>query len=186
VKKLLILIFAFTKIEFIFSKVIKLFEQVSAYSYSLKYNTPIKFVSQGEGGLTIFGDKKKFKMCKTSHLKSSTYIECSGGVTIGSYFHTGRNLTVISSNHNYEKATKIPYDEHDILNPVVIHDFVWCGLNVTILAGVNVGEGAILAAGSIVTKDVPAMAIVGGNPAKIIKYRDKEAFMKLKEEKQFY
>ena len=57
---------------------------------------------------------------------------------------------------------------------------MWIGLNVTILGGVTVGDGAGLAAGAIVTKDVPPYAIVGGNPAKIIKYRfSKEQIEKL-------
>ena len=57
---------------------------------------------------------------------------------------------------------------------------MWIGLNVTILGGVTVGDGAVLAAGAIVTKDVPPYAIVGGNPAKIIKYRfSKEQIEKL-------
>lgn len=54
--------------------------------------------------------------------------------------------------------------------PVVIKDKAWIGFNVIILKGVTIGTGAVVAAGSVVTKDVPDFAIVGGNPAKIIKY----------------
>jgi acetyltransferase-like isoleucine patch superfamily enzyme len=68
---------------------------------------------------------------------------------------------------------------------VHIKDFVWCGNNVTIIPGITIGEGAIIAAGAVVVKDVPDCAIVGGNPAQIIKYRNKEAFYKLKSEKKF-
>jgi serine acetyltransferase len=54
---------------------------------------------------------------------------------------------------------------------IVIDDDVWIGYGVTILSGVHIGQGAVVAAGAVVTKDVPPYAIVGGVPAKIIKYR---------------
>ncbi|WP_375379490.1 acyltransferase [Hymenobacter volaticus] len=54
--------------------------------------------------------------------------------------------------------------------PVIIKDKAWIGFNVIILKGVTIGEGAIVGAGSVVTKDVPDFAIVAGNPAKFIKY----------------
>lgn len=54
---------------------------------------------------------------------------------------------------------------------IILDDDVWIGYNVTILSGVHIGQGAIVAAGAVVTKDVPPYAIVGGVPAKIIKYR---------------
>lgn len=59
----------------------------------------------------------------------------------------------------------------DVVNskPIVIHDNVWIGMNALILKGVTIGEGAIVAAGSVVTKDVPPFTVVGGNPAVVIK-----------------
>lgn len=86
----------------------------------------IKFVSQGYGGLSIIGDLKNFKIGKHSHLKSNTYIECIAGVTIGEYFHTGKDLVILSVNHNYE-GEKIPYDETYVKKPVVIKDFYGLG-----------------------------------------------------------
>ena len=53
---------------------------------------------------------------------------------------------------------------------IIIQDNVWIGFNSIVLKGVTIGEGAVVAAGSVVTKDVPPFAVVGGNPAKIIKY----------------
>lgn len=65
---------------------------------------------------------------------------------------------------------------------IVVEDDVWIGQNAIILSGVHIGQGAIIAAGAVVTKDVPAYAIVGGNPAKIIKYRfEKSIIDKLNE-----
>jgi len=91
----------------------------------------------------IAGDLSKFKLDPTSHLKSNTFIECSGGVTIGRYFHPGRGLTIWSVNHAYDSEKAIPYDETVLEKPVHIEDFVWCGGNVFIIPGVTVGEGPL-------------------------------------------
>lgn len=62
---------------------------------------------------------------------------------------------------------------------------VWLGNRVTIVGNVTIGDGAIIAAGSVVVKDVPKCAIVGGNPARIIKYRDMEHYINLEQNNQF-
>lgn len=141
----------------------------------------INFVPQGGYDLMIAGDITKFEIHPSSHLKSDTFIECSGGVTIGRYFHTGRGLTIFSTNHNYKYPTHIPYDSIDIEMPVIIQDFVWCGANVTVLPGVTIGEGAVIGAGSVVFGDVPPCAVAAGNPAKVLKYRDIAHFQNIKE-----
>lgn len=146
---------------------------------------PLSFVSQGGYDFEIGGDISRFSFHRTSHIKSNTFIECTGGVTIGRHFHPGRGLTIFSTNHNYLSSERIPYDDVSIVLPVIIEDFVWCGANVTILPGVTIGEGAVIGAGSVVTKDVPACAVVGGNPAKILKYRDVDLFNKLKFEGRY-
>ena len=183
--KLLINIFYLIKIDILFNKITRIKQNVQIMRYEVLSNQKIKFVSQGEGGLNIVGNINNFKIASTSHLKSNTYIECIGGVEIGEYFHTGRDLVLLSTNHNYE-GKKIPYDETYIEKSVEIKDFVWFGIGVKVLPGVTVGEGAIVGMGSVVTKDVPPLAIVGGNPAKIIKYRDKDKFDKLKKKRKFY
>lgn len=91
---------------------------------------------------------------------------------------------IITQNHNYE-GDMIPYDNTYILKNVTIDDCVWFGNRVIIVGNIKIGEGAIIAAGSVVTKDVPPLAIVGGNPAKVIKYRDKDHYYKLKSEARF-
>ena len=63
------------------------------------------------------------------------------------------------------------HDETDTKGDIVISDDVWIGIRATILSGVHIGQGAIIAAGAVVSKDVPPYAIVGGVPAQIIKYR---------------
>lgn len=119
-----------------------------------------------------------------SHFNGMT-IGGKGNVSIGSYFHSGAECLIITSNHNYDHGTKIPYDETTIDKDVIIEDCVWIGSRVTILGGVTIGEGAIVQAGSVVTKSVPPLAIVGGAPAQIFKYRDKEHYYSLKEQEKF-
>ena len=108
-----------------------------------KSGSSFYYVSQGEGGLSI-GHPENLVMDGTSHFKSNSFIECSGGVKIGRYFHTGRGLTIFSSNHIYDNDNYIPYDKESKPGPVVIEDFVWCGANVTIMPGVTIGEGATI------------------------------------------
>ena len=109
-----------------------------------------------------------------------------GNVKIGDNFHSGTNCEIITSYHNYDKGNKIPYDSTYITKNVIIENNVWLGNNVTILAGVRIGEGAIIQACSMVHKDIPKYAIVGGNPAKVFKYRDKNHYELLKSKKQYH
>lgn len=122
---------------------------------------------------------------KGSVINASSVIHCAGGVIIGSYVHIGHGFCAYSTNHNYADGARIPYDEIEIPKPVIIGDFVWCGANVTIVPGVTVGEGAVIAAGSVVVKDVPRCAIVGGNPARVLKYRNMVHFDQLKAAGEF-
>lgn len=97
------------------------------------------------------------------------------GITIGNKVTFGPNVTIMAGNHNFRDVGVYIHGNHnkrpDDDMPVMIMDDVWVGCNAVILKGVTVNKGAIIAAGAIVTKDIPAYAIVGGNPAKVIKYR---------------
>lgn len=101
------------------------------------------------------------------------YSELYGDITIGENVMMGTNCIIYTRNHSFERID-IPMKEQGFqeVKPVIIENDVWIGGRVTILPGVYVGKGAILGAGSVITKDVPKYAIVGGNPAKIIKYRN--------------
>lgn len=116
------------------------------------------------------------------------YARAEGGITIGSGTIISRNVEIWTSNHNYDAddLTMVPYDKRMICKPVVIGENVWIGTRVILIPGVSIGEGAVIGAGSVVTKDVPPCAVVGGNPAKILKYRNKEKYYRLKEEGKVY
>lgn len=109
------------------------------------------------------------------------------GLTIGNKVTFGPHVTIMAGNHNFKVIGSYIFDNHEKNEdddlPVVICDDTWIGCNVVILKGVTIGRGAIIGAGSIVTKDVPPYAIVGGNPAKIIRYRWDEATIELHEKK---
>lgn len=114
------------------------------------------------------------------------FIVAGGGkLYIGDYFHSGTECMVITSNHNFE-GEAIPYDETHVYKTIRIGNFVWFGNRVTVVGNVTIGDGAIIAAGAVVTKDVPPYAIVGGNPARIIKYRNKDHFERLRQEGKFH
>lgn len=113
-------------------------------------------------------------------------IEGMGGVTFGNNVILGPDVTIWSANHNYYAPTSLPYDEKVIKKSVTIEDNVWIGAKSILTPGVTVHEGAIIAMGAVVCKDVPKGAVVGGNPARIIKYRDIECYERLVLNKQFY
>lgn len=95
----------------------------------------------------------------------------NGTITIGNYVHTGVNVMFMAFNHGFY-TTGIPTKEQDYMDaPIVVEDDVWIGGGSIILAGVTIGKGAIVAAGAVVNRDVPPYAIVGGTPAKVLKYR---------------
>ena len=109
-----------------------------------------------------------------------------GGLRLDEGVILGPRVTILTSTHRYEHADAIPYDGITMLRPVVIGPCVWLGANASIVPGVAIGEGAIVAMGAVVTKDVPRGAVVGGNPARILKYRDLARFDRLRAENRVY
>lgn len=88
-----------------------------------------------------------------------------GGITLGENVLVGPKVNIITINHDPDPENR----SATYGRPVVIGDNVWIGINSTILPGVSIGCGAIIGANSVVTKDVPPMTVVAGNPARIIK-----------------
>ena len=91
-------------------------------------------------------------------------------IRIGSNVLMGANVQVIDHNHGIAKDSIIR-TQRATIEHVIIEDDVWIGHGAIILPGISIGKGAIVAAGSVVTKDVAALSIVGGNPAGFIKSR---------------
>ena len=102
---------------------------------------------------------------------------------IGNYCSIAKGVTfILGGEHNLSTLSTYPFKsqilkqgkEAKSKGSIIIKDDVWIGYNAVICSGITIGQGAVIAAGSIVTKNVPPYAIVGGNPAKIIKYRFSE------------
>ncbi len=114
-------------------------------------------------------DGKHIKFGTGCRINENVYIEKA---TIGNDVLIAPNVAILSRMHEYS-LTNIPislqgYKEEKLVN---IGDDVWLGRNVIVLPGVTIGDGAIIGAGAVVTKDIPPYAIVAGTPAKLIKFR---------------
>lgn len=96
-----------------------------------------------------------------------------GGIAIGNRVMLGYDSKLLSTNHIIPDSIDDPirFSGHERL-PITINDDAWIAANATITAGVRVGRGAVIAAGSVVTKNIPEGAIVGGVPAKLIRMRN--------------
>ena len=108
-----------------------------------------------------------------------------GEVIIGDNFHSGQDCIIITSFHRYYDGDRLPYNNEYIHKKIVIGSNVWVGDRVIILGGVKIGDGVVVQAGAVVSIDIPALGIAGGNPAKVFKYRNKEHYDKLVDAKRF-
>lgn len=103
------------------------------------------------------------------------YVDGFGGVDIGDNVRIAHRTTIMSSDHRYQDPNRPIHEQGLVCGPVRIHDGVWIGCNATILMGVTIGEGAIIGAGAVVTKDVPPFAIAVGVPARVVGRRGVDA-----------
>jgi chloramphenicol O-acetyltransferase type B len=169
----------------IFRAIFGIFRKLDRWYWLIRVKST---VASHEGHIYVGG---AVRLSPYTHLKghvnfNGMRIIGRGKCTIGSYFHSGQECMIITGIHNYDHGNAIPYDETEITKDVLIEDFVWLGSRVIILPGVTIGEGAIIQAGAVVTKNIPKYAIAGGSPASVFKYRDIEHFNRLKDEKKFH
>jgi acetyltransferase-like isoleucine patch superfamily enzyme len=108
---------------------------------------------------------KNINVGKNVFINSGCRFQDQGGITIGDGVLIGHNVVLATLNHDIDpkkRGTMHPA-------PITIGNDVWIGANATVVPGINIGDGAIIAAGAVVTEDVPPNVIVGGVPAKMLK-----------------
>lgn len=134
------------------------------------------------GELTVYPYGKGIRIGDYSYVGRYSVIRAGNNVSIGNHVLIAHQVTIMDTDSHEIDAEERARSHMLMLKeghphspgyvktlPVVIHDHVWISCNVCILKGVTIGEGAIVASGSVVTRDVPAWTLVAGNPAKVIK-----------------
>lgn len=115
-------------------------------------------INNGVGDV-IIGDRTRIGL-------SNTII---GPVTIGNDVRLAQNITLSGLNHNYEDVSLPIHVQGVYTSPIIVEDDCWIGANVVVVAGVTIGKHSIVAAGCIVTKNIPPFSVAVGNPARVIK-----------------
>lgn len=113
------------------------------------------------------------------------FFHCLGGLTIGDNTQVSRDVVIYTANHDHA-GDAIPYDTRYVLKPVVIGRSVWIGMRVCIAPGVTIGDGAVIGMGAVVAKDVPAGAVVVGQPQREVGARDMERFRELDAKERWF
>lgn len=116
-----------------------------------------------EGASVFVNDGARLEL-GSGYINSHVELHCFNRIKIGNGVAISERVSIRDSDNH-----KIDYPGYESTKPITIGNNVWIGMNSTILKGVTIGDGAIVAAGSVVTKDVPAGALVGGVPARVIK-----------------
>ena len=117
------------------------------------------------------GPNGRIKIGSDSYIGPNSYLDGVGGIYIGSNVLISPNCKLISTQHNFQDPKVTINKQGRELSKVVIEDDVWIGANSVILPGITIHKGAVVGAGSVVTKDVKSYEVVVGNPAKKIKER---------------
>ena len=104
-----------------------------------------------------------------NHTRIGLHNTIIGPVTIGSHVNLAQGITITALNHNFDNSEKRIDQQGISTKEVVLEDDIWVGANAVILPGVTIGKHAVVAAGAIVTKDVPPHSLVAGVPAKVIR-----------------
>ena len=138
---------------------------------------PLEAVSVGKRSYGMLNIQCYYAETNRKQLEIGNYVSIAPGV-----------IFLLDVNHQINTLTTFPLYtrlfspnplDANSKGPLIIEDEVWIGTNAILVSGITIGKGAIIAAGAIVTKDVPPYSIVGGNPARIIRYRFSEEIIKL-------
>lgn len=117
------------------------------------------------------GSPRGISLGNSVSINHHTTISGHDKLIIGNYVMIGPNCNILTANHGYSDIRKPMIQQELLYGPIEIEDDVWLGANVIILPNTKIGRGSIVGANAVVTKNVEPYSIVGGVPAKIIKYR---------------
>lgn len=147
---------SFYVIDFIFRKILR---QNSEVRWAVHHTSTIRNAHKIKTGKNTWpGDSP------------GVYINALNGIYVGDYTNIGPNVTIVSANHDF-----INNDQFSTNDPISIGRYSWLGSGASILPGVVLGDFTIVGAGAVVTKSFPdGYCVLGGNPAKILRYLDKE------------
>lgn len=121
--------------------------------------------------MAYFGNGSNIEIGDFSQLGINCKVE--EDLILGKYVLMGPDVIIYSSSHEYENPeTPVMFQGGKERRPVVVGDDVWFGTRSIVMPGIKIGSHVIIGANSVVTKDVPDYAIVGGSPAKIIRFRN--------------
>lgn len=133
-----------------------------------------------------FGHPHRISIGNNVVIHQGAMINGGGGLVIGNNVGISYRTTIWTIDHTYHEGDAIPFDNNALLRPVLIHDNVAIGANVVIMPGVEIGEGAIIGMGAVVTNDVKPLAVMFGNPARPIGFRDEDHYEHCKAARKFY
>ena len=117
---------------------------------------------------------------ENTHINRGCFIDGRAGCCIGDSVSISHNVSLVTGGHDLMSKTF-----SGVYKPIVVKDYVWIGINATILQGVTIGKGAVVAAGAVVTMDVEDYTVVGGVPARVIGHRSRDLDYKCKWEMPF-
>lgn len=114
-------------------------------------------------------EPRKLVVGAFSHINRGCLLDARGGIEIGDSVSISFNASLITGSHKINTR-----NFEGIFKPIIVEDYAWIGVNAVILQGVTIGKGAVVATGSVVTKDVLPFTVVGGVPAKVIGVREND------------
>ena len=117
--------------------------------------------------------KGKILVGENTAFNHNVHINASvgGEINIGKYVLVGPNVIMRTANHKFSDSNILIRNQGHVIGDIIIEDDVWIAAGAILLSGIKIGKGAVIGAGSVVTKDIPSMAVAVGNPAKVIKFR---------------
>ncbi len=132
------------------------------FGKDFKHDLFCRVLARGQNATIIIGDDVGIST------NVMVIADCGGTIKIGNHVLIASNVVIRAANHNYKKRSELIKNQGHTSGTIIIGDDVWIGSNAVILPNVNIGNGVVVAAGAVVTKDVDPYSVVAGVPAKKI------------------